>query len=115
MFEVDPNVTSFCGRLKVLFGNSCFRYLLAACFFRNWSGFAIGLLSGAFFEERYGDYTEQFSVANAMVIIGAGIPASIIGGWMSDKLESKCGSIKGLIAGFGALLAIPFIAVTFLV
>lgn len=45
--------------------------------------------------------------------MGGGLPASIIGGMISDKLEGRIGSIKGLIAGVGALTAIPFIYIAY--
>lgn len=50
---------------------------------------------------------------NAVVVIGGGLPASILGGYLSDKYESRYGSVKGLIAGIGALAAIPFIFITY--
>ena len=50
---------------------------------------------------------------NAIVVIGGGLPASMLGGWLSDKYEEKFSSIKGLIAGIGALFAIPFIVITY--
>jgi len=50
---------------------------------------------------------------NAVVVIGGGLPASMLGGWMSDKLEDKIGTIKGLIAGVGALVAVPFIFIAY--
>ena len=46
---------------------------------------------------------------NVVVVVGGGIPASLLGGYLSDKLEGKLGNIKGLICGVGALSAIPFI------
>jgi len=50
---------------------------------------------------------------NAVIVIGGGLPASLIGGWMSDRLEPRFGSIKGLISGVGALAAIPFIMISY--
>ena len=49
----------------------------------------------------------------AVVVIGGGLPASMLGGYLSDKLEDNFGSIKGLIAGVGALAAIPFIIIAY--
>lgn len=50
----------------------------------------------------------------AFVVIGGGLPASLIGGYAGDKLEAKYGGIKSFIAGGGSLLAIPFILITYL-
>lgn len=113
VFEVDTTVTSFWGRIKILCSNSCFLYLVAAGFCRFFGGYSLGFLSGPFFEKRYPDYTQQFSIMNAVVVIGGGLPASMIGGWMSDKFEDRVGSVKGLIAGIGALVAVPFIVIAY--
>ena len=104
---------SFCGRVKVLYKNSCFVYLVLAGFFRFFGGYSLGFLSGGFFEERFPEYTSEFGYMNAAVIIGGGLPASLLGGYLSDKYESRYGSVKGLIAGMGALAAIPFIFITY--
>ena len=50
---------------------------------------------------------------NAVMVIGGGIPASMLGGWLSDRYESRIGSIKGLVPGLGSLVAAPFIAIAF--
>lgn len=52
---------------------------------------------------------------SSVIIIGGGIPASFIGGYLSDKLEDRIPNIKGLISGLGALAACPFIYVTFII
>jgi len=57
VFEVDPSVTSFWGRLCILGSNSCFLYLLAAGFCRFFGGYSLGFISGPFFEKRFPDYT----------------------------------------------------------
>ena len=113
LFEVDPSIKTFTARMCFLVKNSCFRYLLLAVFFRGISSACIGFLSGAFFEQRYPDNLTEFSYMNTIVVIGAGLPAVVIGGWISDKYEERVGSIKGLIAGIGALIALPFIVGAF--
>lgn len=113
VFEIDTSVTSFWGRIRILCNNSCFLYLVAAGFCRFFGGYSLGFLSGPFFEKRYPDYTNQFSIMNAVVVIGGGLPASMLGGWMSDKYEDKIGSMKGLIAGVGALVSAPFIVIAY--
>ena len=99
--------------MKILWSNSCFMYLIAAGALRFFGGYSLGFLSGPFFEKRFPEHTTQFSYMNAVVVIGGGLPASFLGGYLSDKLEARVGSIKGLIAGLGALTAIPFIIVTY--
>lgn len=114
VFEVDTTVTSFWGRVRILGSNTCFLYLLAAGFCRFFGGYSLGFLSGPFFEKRFPDYASpQFSAMNAFVVIGGGLPASMLGGWMSDKFEDRIGSMKGLIAGVGALVAAPFIFISY--
>jgi hypothetical protein len=49
----------------------------------------------------------------SVIVIGGGLPSSFIGGYISDKYETRYPNIKGLIAGLGALAATPFIAITY--
>jgi hypothetical protein len=52
---------------------------------------------------------------SSVIVIGGGIPASFIGGYLSDKLEDRIPNIKGLISGLGALAACPFIVITYII
>lgn len=106
-------MTDFWGRVKILLNNSCFLYLIMAGALRFFGGYSLGFLSGGFFEARYPDYTNQFAYMNAVVVVGGGLPASMLGGWLSDRFEEKYGSVKGLIAGLGALAAVPFILIAY--
>lgn len=106
-------MTNFWGRLKVLFTNDCFVYLVAAGALRFFGGYSLGFLSGGFFEDRYPDHVDQYAWAGACIVIGGGLPASMLGGWISDRFEATHGSIKGLIAGVGALSAVPFIVIAY--
>ena len=113
VFEIDTTVTSFWGRIKILASNTCFLYLTAAGALRFFGGYSLGFLSGSFFEDRYPDYTNQFAVMNAVVVIGGGLPASMLGGYLSDRFEGQYGSVKGMIAGVGAISATPFIIIAY--
>ena len=86
---------------------------MLAGFFRFFGGYSLGFLTAEFFENRFPEYTNQFAVMNSVIVIGGGLPASMLGGYLSDRLESKYGSIKGLIAGVGALTAVPFILISY--
>lgn len=88
-------------------------YLLVASFFRFWGGYSLGFLWGPFFENRYPDYTTQYGYMGFIIPICAGLPASIIGGYISDKYEKRYTNIKGIIAGGGALAATPFIVIAY--
>ena len=101
-------------KLKTIFSNKCFCYLCAAGAFRFMGGYSLGFLSATFFETRYPDYIHQYAFMGAFVVIGGGLPASMIGGYLGDKFESKIGGIKSYISGVGALCALPFILVTYL-
>ena len=52
---------------------------------------------------------------NTVIVVGGGLPASFLGGYLADKLEYRLPNVKGLIAGLGALAATPFIVITFIV
>ena len=113
IFEPELVEKSFSKRLKILFTNSCFNYLCLAGALRFFGGYSLGFISGSFFEDRYPEYTNQFSIMYAVVVIGGGLPASMLGGYLSDVLEDRIGSIKGLISGCGAMAAIPFIIIAY--
>ena len=86
---------------------------MIAGFFRFFGGYSLGFLTAEFFEHRFPDYTNQFAIMNSVIVIGGGLPASMLGGYLSDRLEGRYGSIKGLIAGLGALAAVPFIIISY--
>lgn len=102
-------------KFKMLFRNKAYVFLIVAAFFRFSAGYSLGFSGATFFLHRYPDYTREYSIVNALTIIVAGLSAAITGGFLSDKLQSQLPTIYGLIAGVGALLAIPLVAVTFLV
>lgn len=102
-------------KLVLLFKNKCFVYLIIASFFRFFGGYSLGFLSATFFDHRYPENTTQFAYMNTVIIVGGGLPSSFLGGYLSDKLENRIPNIKGLIAGLGALVAVPFITITFIV
>ena len=112
-FDQVADHKSFCERTKVLMTNKCFLYLLAAGAMRFFGGYSLGFLSGNFFEKRYPDYTQQFAYMNAVVVVGGGLPASMLGGWLSDRFEDKYPAIKGWISGGGALVSAPFILLAY--
>ena len=114
MFD-EPVPDTFMVKIKTIFSNKCFCYLCAAGAFRFMGGYTLGFLSATFFENRYPDYVNQYAFMGAFVVIGGGLPASIIGGWLGDKYEAKIGGIKSFISGIGALCALPFILVTYLI
>ena len=115
MFDIngDASKMTFLEKCKVLLTNWCFMSLMLAGFFRFFGGYSLGFLTAEFFETKYPDYTNQFAIMNSVIVIGGGLPASILGGYLSDSLEAKYGSIKGLIAGCGALAAVPFIIISY--
>ena len=116
VFKIDETDMRFCSRIKVLLTNECFLYLIAAGFFRFFGGYSLGFLSGGFYEAKFPEYSNgssTYAIMNAVVVIGGGLPASMLGGYLSDKLEPRFGSVKGLIAGLGALTAVPFIVIAY--
>lgn len=42
-------------KLKILFSNKCYVYLVIASFFRFFGGYALGFLGSTFFDFRYPD------------------------------------------------------------
>lgn len=58
VFEVDENAKDFWGRMKVLWGNTCFIYLVAAGALRFFGGYSLGFLSADFFLKKYPDNSD---------------------------------------------------------
>ena len=112
---MDPSKLSLMAKIKVLISNQTFVLLLFASFFRFWAGYSLGLLSAHFFENRWPSEISNISITQAITIIGGGLPASIAGGYISDRFESTIPHIRGLISGLGALIAVPFIFITFII
>lgn len=104
---------SFSVKIKTIFSNKCFCYLCAAGAFRFAGGYSLGFLTAVFFENRYPYDLTAYSFMGAFVVIGGGLPASMLGGFLGDKLEKKIGGIKSYISGVGALCALPFILITY--
>lgn len=115
LFDIngDASTMTFGNKCKILATNWCFVSLMLAGFFRFFGGYALGFLCAGFFEQRYPDDVQLFSIMNSVIVVGGGLPASLIGGWISDKYEPTIGSIKGIIAGGGALAATPFIIIAY--
>jgi hypothetical protein len=104
---------TFMKKLNMLFTNKCFCYLCAAGALRFFGGYSLGFLSASFFENKYPDDNNAYAVMSAVVVIGGGLPASLIGGTVGDLLEHRIGGIKSYISGIGALIALPFIMFTY--
>lgn len=102
-------------KTKLLFTNKCYTYLVIASGFRFFGGYALGFLSATFFDNRYPDHQLQYSYMSSVIVIGGGLPASMLGGYLSDKYEKKIPNIKGLISGGGALAATPFIFISYII
>ena len=67
---------SFSDKMKTLFSDRCFVYLVFASAFRFMGGYSLGFYSGGFFTQRYPDYVNAYALAGTFVIIGGGLPAS---------------------------------------
>lgn len=86
-----------------------------ASFFRFFGGYSLGFLSATFFIHKYPDNNTQYGYMASVIVIGAGVPASFIGGYLSDKFEDRMPMVKGMISGLGALAAVPFIIITYII
>jgi len=82
---------------------------------RFFGGYALGFGGATFWEHRYADHQTQYAYMNTVIVVGGGLPASMLGGYLSDKLEKRYGNIKALVCGLGALAATPFIVFTYII
>lgn len=74
-------------KLKKILGNRAFLYLLVAEYFRFIAGYSLAFSASSYFDNQFPDYVNQFSVIYASIIIFGGLPASLYGGYLSDKYE----------------------------
>jgi len=61
LYENNPELEKFWPKLKFLFTNKCYVYLLCASFFRFWGGYSLGFLGSKYFNNVYPDYTTQYA------------------------------------------------------
>jgi len=77
-------------------------------------GYSIGFWGETFFKNAFPDNQKEYAYLYVVVVCLGGIPGSYLGGHYGDVLEPKYPRIKGYIAGFGALSALPFIWLCYL-
>lgn len=111
--EQNQDLDKFVPKMKMLFTNKCYVYLLCASFFRFWGGYSLGFLGSKYFEGVYPDNKNEYAWQNAGVVIVGGLGASVFGGYLADKYEYTYPRIKGYIGAIGALVSVPFICITF--
>jgi hypothetical protein len=115
LFEQPEAKVGLWPKTKLLFVNKCYVLLVAASAFRFFGGYALGFGGATFWIHRYPDHVDQYAYMNTIIVVGGGLPASMLGGYLSDKLEKRYGNIKGLVCGLGALAATPFIVFTYII
>lgn len=105
---------SFMEKMKTVFSSKCFVYLILGSAFRFMGGYSIGFWGETFFDKVYHDHQKTYAYMNVVVEVLGGLPGSYMGGYLGDILEESYPRIKGQIAGYGALGAIPFIWMCYL-
>lgn len=88
--------------------------MLIGTFFRFLGGYCIGFWGTNFFKLTYPSYEYEYAIGNFLVKLGGGMPATFIGGYVGDVLESKFLPIKGYVGAFGALFSCIFIVVIYI-
>ena len=97
----------------MIFKNKCFVFLLIASSFRFFGGYSLGFWASTYFGGVYPEYSDAYSITNAVVVIVGGSSSSYMGGYISDKFEPRIPPIKGYVSAIGALCSVPFIILTF--
>lgn len=59
--EQNADLDKFVPKMKMLFTNKCYVYLLCASFFRFWGGYSLGFLGANYFENVYPDYKTEYA------------------------------------------------------
>lgn len=77
-------MAGFVSTTKEIFENPTGRYIVAAGSMRFFGGYAIGFYKPQYFQAIYPDFSQQFSVTNALLASVLGFSSAVIGGLLAD-------------------------------
>ena len=77
---------------------------------RNFGGIIIAAYLPVFFGKNFASYKAEYALLNAIGVSICGMVASISGGLIADKYESKSYMTKALICIAGCALSFPLVA-----
>ena len=88
--------------------NDTAKWVLAGSCVKQISEFTIGLFQPLFFGSVYPDYSTEFNLLSAFTYLVPTTVGAIVGGIISDKLESRSYMSKAWIVILSNLISSPF-------
>jgi predicted MFS family arabinose efflux permease len=104
-------VASFFKNISVVFKLPCAKNVLIAASLRNIGGMVIAAYLPVFFGKNFPMNKAEYAVLNAIGVSVCGLVASLSGGILADKFESKSYMTKAIICMVGCALSFPLVAI----
>lgn len=101
---------AFIQNIGVVFGLDCAKNVLIASSLRNFGGMIVSSFLPVFFGKNFPAFKAEYALLNAAALSICGLVASLSGGIIADKFESKSYMTKALICMFGCAMSLPLIA-----
>ena len=98
--------------LTLVISNPTSRYVTLAAIMRTFGGIAVATYLPIYFLKVFPAYREQYAVINALSLAIGGLFASLAGGIISDRFESKNLMTKSYVCIFSSLAAFPLTALS---
>jgi MFS family permease len=103
-------IKAFFDNISEVFKLPCAKNVLIASSLRNFGGIIIAAYLPVFFGKNFPGYKAEYALLNAVAVSVCGMVASISGGLIADKYESKSYMTKALICIAGCALSFPLVA-----
>lgn len=104
-------ITAFFENISVVFKLPTARNVLIASALRNFGGIIIAAYLPVFFGKNFPTFKAEYALLNAAAVSICGLVASLSGGILADKFESKSYMTKALICIIGCALSFPLVAI----
>lgn len=103
-------IVGFFENISIVFSLPTARNVLIASSLRNFGGMCISSFLPVFFGKVFPAFKAEYALLNAAALSICGLVASLGGGILADKFESKSYWTKSIICMFGCALSVPLIA-----
>lgn len=103
-------IKAFIENISVVFKLPCAKNVLIASSLRNFGGIIIAAYLPVFFGKNFPTFKAEYALLNAIAVSVCGMVASLSGGILADKYESKSYMTKAMICIIGCALSFPLVA-----
>jgi hypothetical protein len=92
---------------EVLFESKTGKWVIAGATVRYIGTYSVGFYKPLYFAKVFPGFVDEFSIGNALIYVAIATSSALIGGQLSDRLESKSLRTKSYLCMTSALLACP--------